>query len=265
MSESRSLLDRKKISHLIDWLHLDEISLRIIFFLTQHADLPFFGRIVRFFGDIYTRYLIHGEILVHHDAFLGHQDHSGRLPHRVVYHENALKMIEKETDLCVTDCMCRMISKKCDSPLKTCILVGPEARRRNQINPEQRLTICQATHILKTSFERHLIHNAIFVLGNLVEICNCCKCCCLPILGVKKGFESLLPSGFMAVKSNGACDMCGICEDICPFDAIINGIIHHDRCFGCGLCAYKCPSQSIELVERNQIWVRRNRSSSRNL
>jgi len=253
MSESRPLLDRKKISHLIDRLHLDEFSLRLIFFLTKHADLPFFGKIIRFLGDIYTRYLIHGEILVHNHVSFGPHNHSGQLPHRVVDHENALKMIEKEKDLSVIDCMCRMIIKKCNSPLKTCILVGPEARRRNQIHPEQRLTTDQASHILKSSFENNLIHNAIFVLGNLVEICNCCKCCCLPILGVKKGFESLLPSAFMALKSNGSCDRCGTCEDICPFDAIINGIIHQDRCFGCGLCAYKCPGQCIEMVERDQI------------
>jgi len=153
MSESRSLFDRKKISHLIDRLHLDKLSLRIIFRLTLHADMPFFGRIIRFFGDIYTRYLIHGEVLAHHN-----HDHSGRLPHRVVDHENALKMIERQKDLCVIDCMCRMISKRCDSPLKTCILVGPEARRRNQIHPEQRLTIDQANHILRSSFEKNLIY-----------------------------------------------------------------------------------------------------------
>jgi Pyruvate/2-oxoacid:ferredoxin oxidoreductase delta subunit len=148
--------------------------------------------------------------------------------------------------------MCRKISKNCDSQLKTCILAGPEARRRNKNHPEQKLSIEQATYLLESCFEKNLIHNAIYVLGHLVEICNCCKCCCVPILGVKKGFKSLRPSHFMAVKSDDKCTICGSCKSICPFDSISNGKINTDKCYGCGLCAYKCPEKAINMVKRGK-------------
>jgi ferredoxin len=202
------------------------------------------------FGNFYTKYIIHGRTLAYPNSFQHNLNHSKINFHIVLEHENALKIIRKESDLCVVDCMCRLVSKNCESPLKTCILVGPEARRRIKKHPERRFSAEQATHLLQSCFEKNLIHNAIYVLGYLVEICNCCKCCCLPIIGVKKGFKSLLPSDFIAVKSDGNCMVCGICEKNCPFDAIINGRINTEKCYGCGLCSYKCPERVIKMVKK---------------
>jgi heterodisulfide reductase subunit A-like polyferredoxin len=48
------------------------------------------------------------------------------------------------------------------------------------------------------------------------------------------------------------CVACGVCENICPFEAItINkGIfskVDYDKCVGCGKCAKVCPSSTIEI------------------
>jgi heterodisulfide reductase subunit A-like polyferredoxin len=44
------------------------------------------------------------------------------------------------------------------------------------------------------------------------------------------------------------CIVCGICEDICPFQAIsIDRVARVDqtRCSGCGQCAADCPQEAI--------------------
>lgn len=250
MSRSKCTLKNRSISQFIDRLHLEELSLRFVLWLTLRSDHPIIGKSIRFFGNFYTKYIIHGRILTNPNSFQHYLNHSNMNAHIVLEHENALKIIRKERDMCVIDCMCRKISKNCDSPLKTCILVGPEARRRIKNHPECRLSHKQADHLLQSCFDKNLIHNAIYVLGYLVEICNCCKCCCVPILGVNKGYKSVLPSDFIAVRSDNNCTSCGICEKNCPFDAIRDGMINTEKCYGCGLCAYKCPERLLKMVKR---------------
>ncbi len=213
--------------------------MRIIAWFAGKTDLPVVGRIIRFFGNVYTRYIIFGKI--HLGSVHNHQ-------HTIIDHDSAIELIQREKDLCVIDCICRKIGKNCDFPLKTCILVGSGARVRNGVNPGLKVTVEEATHILKSCFDQNLIHNAIYTLGQLVEVCNCCSCCCVPILGVRQGIKSLQPSNYLATRTCD-CKMCGICETICPFGAINKGKINAEKCYGCGLCAYKCPEGSIIMVK----------------
>ncbi|MGA1874730.1 MAG: ATP-binding protein [bacterium] len=226
----------------IDSLHMQEFSLRIIAWLTRQADLPVLGQFIRFCGNLYCRSIIYGQT---HSGFSSSRHHQ----HTVIDHDSAMALIQKEKDLCLIDCVCRKIGRNCNAPLKTCILVGTGARVRNKANPDRKITVEQATHILQSCFDQNLIHNAIYALGDLVEICNCCQCCCVPILGVRQGIQSLRPSHYVAVKVN-SCSMCGVCETVCPFGAIEQGNIDNEKCFGCGLCAYKCPEEAVTMVER---------------
>ncbi len=43
------------------------------------------------------------------------------------------------------------------------------------------------------------------------------------------------------------CIKCGLCEDNCRFDAIVDLKINEMRCEGCGTCAYVCPEGAITL------------------
>lgn len=67
-----------------------------------------------------------------------------------------------------------------------------------------------------------------------------------------------------AVVNEGTCVACGLCVEVCPYDAIsleektvaYRGKIpvakvDANKCMACGLCAAGCRSTSIELVERN--------------
>lgn len=48
------------------------------------------------------------------------------------------------------------------------------------------------------------------------------------------------------------CKACGICEEVCPDNAVYVEeeiyYIDYDYCKGCGLCAYECPADAIEIV-----------------
>lgn len=47
------------------------------------------------------------------------------------------------------------------------------------------------------------------------------------------------------------CSMCGICDDVCRFNAIDeNYEVKEAKCEGCGTCVIACPENAIELRER---------------
>jgi MinD superfamily P-loop ATPase len=47
----------------------------------------------------------------------------------------------------------------------------------------------------------------------------------------------------------GKCTQCGVCTDLCRFDAIEDGIVDMVSCDHCGLCVYGCPQDAITMVE----------------
>jgi NAD-dependent dihydropyrimidine dehydrogenase PreA subunit len=93
---------------------------------------------------------------------------------------------------------------------------------------------------------------------------------------------TLTPSNFRATVNQSTCVGCGLCIKRCPMEALnlldepsVKGRktpvtdkdgkqreianktgkvakLNPERCIGCGVCAYKCPSQSLTLA-RNQV------------
>lgn len=52
------------------------------------------------------------------------------------------------------------------------------------------------------------------------------------------------------------CVACGICEKLCPFNAInvfkgMYALVDVEKCVGCGKCAKNCPAQIITITERS--------------
>jgi len=54
------------------------------------------------------------------------------------------------------------------------------------------------------------------------------------------------------------CTACGICQEVCRFQAVVSGedgagkafLVDPLSCEGCGVCAYFCPEKAIDLVEK---------------
>lgn len=48
------------------------------------------------------------------------------------------------------------------------------------------------------------------------------------------------------------CSSCGLCADVCPYEAISQfGVykINEEKCRDCGICQADCPSNAIEKVK----------------
>ncbi len=61
--------------------------------------------------------------------------------------------------------------------------------------------------------------------------------------------ESEFYSGQVAEIDPAKCTQCGLCEDICRFDAIKDFVVDHISCEGCGFCFHACPAEAIKMKE----------------
>jgi MinD superfamily P-loop ATPase len=72
--------------------------------------------------------------------------------------------------------------------------------------------------------------------------------------------EESFSSGSKAVADNSKCTLCGLCTDLCRFNAIhiTESLLKIDEfaCEGCGLCSIACPAEaiSIENFDKNLIY-----------
>ncbi len=56
--------------------------------------------------------------------------------------------------------------------------------------------------------------------------------------------------GVRAAKDDDKCIDCGLCRQVCRFDAVDEQFnIDPFKCDGCGFCAYVCPTKAIEMKE----------------
>jgi MinD superfamily P-loop ATPase len=56
-------------------------------------------------------------------------------------------------------------------------------------------------------------------------------------------------SGQVAFIDEGKCNKCGLCQDLCRFDAIIEYTVDAVSCEGCGFCSHICPVDAITMKE----------------
>ena len=57
-------------------------------------------------------------------------------------------------------------------------------------------------------------------------------------------------SGQVAVIDGGKCTECGLCQQLCRFEAIADFKVDTTSCEGCGFCSQICPVEAITMKER---------------
>jgi MinD superfamily P-loop ATPase len=56
-------------------------------------------------------------------------------------------------------------------------------------------------------------------------------------------------SGQVAVINEEGCTQCGLCQDVCRFDAIKDFKVDPISCEGCGFCSHICPVEAIDMKD----------------
>ena len=157
----------------------------------------------------------------------------------------------------VMECPCRA-QKEDSCPREVCLVVGePFVSFMVEHRPDitRRIEVATALQILDEEEARGHIHTAWFkdaMHNRFYAICNCCSCCCRAMASYFRGVPRMAHSGYSPVIQDDSCTGCGMCAEICPFQAIgsCDGLPMVDRelCMGCGLCVSHCPNGSINLV-----------------
>lgn len=160
--------------------------------------------------------------------------------------------------IAVLECPCRSARPDPCMPLDVCLIVGePFASFIIEHHPERARWIDaeEGMDILQEEAERGHVHHAFFkdaMLGRFYAICNCCPCCCGAMQSVRNGTPMISSSGYLSVVDVQICSSCGLCEEICPFEAIDYDGEHPEilfaKCMGCGVCVHHCPEGALQLV-----------------
>lgn len=73
--------------------------------------------------------------------------------------------------------------------------------------------------------------------------------------GVTKETKKMMHYGSRPTYADDACSYCGICSEVCPFDAITvdheNWAIDTKKCFGCGVCVENCTEDALQYTKEN--------------
>ncbi|HYG98046.1 MAG TPA: 4Fe-4S binding protein [Terriglobales bacterium] len=165
-------------------------------------------------------------------------------------------ILNASPEIAAYECACRHARENPCSPTQVCMVMGNSVQFILEHNPHnsRRLTQEEALELLKAEHERGHVHSAWFkdVIGNrFYALCNCCKCCCGGIeMMTKYGVGMVASSGYVAVIESELCNACGLCEQVCPFDALkVNGCatLVWAKCMGCGVCVDQCMTGAISL------------------
>jgi Na+-translocating ferredoxin:NAD+ oxidoreductase subunit B len=172
-------------------------------------------------------------------------------------YESVAKLIEGAKSWMVNECICKkekaLMGHRCDRPIEVCLAFAPVEHVFDKVKTGRAITREEAYRILKQSEEAGLVHMTSNTATGHIYICNCCKCCCLPLGSFTRiSMNATARSNYVAVVDRDRCTACGICVDRCQVDAIEVGdhaII--GECIGCGLCSTTCPAEAITMVRRD--------------
>lgn len=174
--------------------------------------------------------------------------------------ENMSEFIKTAEKIAVIKCSCRL-KKPCDHPLEVCIVFDYTAEFMVERGHGRYLSVDEAMELLEECEKDGLVHTTVNSQTRPILVCSCCTCACMILRGLTElhNPRAFAKSNFLPVMDDELCNACRKCVSICPMDAQIYHAPHdkererilllEERCIGCGLCAFNCPSDAIKMVK----------------
>jgi Pyruvate/2-oxoacid:ferredoxin oxidoreductase delta subunit len=163
----------------------------------------------------------------------------------------------------VIKCVCREGTDLQEDPCEqseireTCLLLGDFAEHAIGGQAAREITKEEMVGLLQQADEVGMVLQP----QNAQEpnfICCCCGCCCGVLTSAKKLPKpaEYFDTNYYAVVDGELCTECETCGDRCAMEAIsyTDDVASVDllRCIGCGLCVSTCPSEAIQLLEKEE-------------
>jgi len=96
--------------------------------------------------------------------------------------EEAYKVIEAADGLALAPCTCRETFKKCNYPQNAELLIALDHEFAVSHGKEFRIVEKEeAKTIVKNCNDHGLIHTLVKCRQSYYALCNCCRCCCVPL------------------------------------------------------------------------------------
>ena len=175
---------------------------------------------------------------------------------QIMDYDSASKIILAQKKIGLAPCVCRkeaeQLGKGCHHEMNNCLMFGHIVDFFVDQGWGEAIDTKKALEILQNAREEGLVPQAGNTLENISGICFCCGCSCR-ILTVLKNMDSpgqIVHHNFFAVVNEEKCIQCGVCEEICPMDAIsIDDVAKPSliRCIGCGVCVHACSEDALQL------------------
>ena len=243
MMRVRPEVDQKKVSELLyEYLHEDPQRLYAYELLK---------------GETYL-----AKPLVHEDAL------TPEVYSEVLDYEKATHYIESAGDWAVSLCHCRHVKEHlgepCHDPMEICLSLGMGAKYLVRNGIARRIEKAEAMDVLVRAREMDTVQMGDNVQRRPTFICNCCKCCCEMMAGLRMfpTEAQVITSNYVAAIDENGCTGCGKCVAKCPVDAIElvdatpterapkrkkRAVVHAANCLGCGVCHRQCRFDALRL------------------
>lgn len=214
--------------------------------------------------SVYQKETQIGRTLIHEEA-LPDEDVT-----EVLDWERATEIVRSADTVAVSRCACRHkaqhLGHACDAPQEVCLAFDYAAEALIRSGTAREINEWQGIETLEECKDYGLVQIADNVRQHVTYICNCCRCCCAMMDGIRR-FEirtAVATSCWYAEVNPVSCRGCGACEAACPVSAIHlepldssagNGsgryaVVHKQLCLGCGVCHGTCKHSALQMRPR---------------
>jgi Na+-translocating ferredoxin:NAD+ oxidoreductase subunit B len=158
-------------------------------------------------------------------------------------------------------CVCRhqgnLLGKTSNEPMGNCMVFGESALFSIERGFTKKLSKEEALKVLEEAEKAGLVHNYVNNPGKFTNLlCNCCGCHCFILRGAKNSPapSQMVNARYLVHINQDDCTGCEACIDRCWMKALKmeNGKLVRDeqRCIGCGVCMWACPTDALYLEPR---------------